>query len=375
MSELQQALQTISSKQTNSLTTLSTNNNTSSDKDISLTVQFESDFQNTNFFKEMEQKRQSIKSVEELRAFRRELNDYSKEFHKNLITKNLPILVDFDYSEITPIEYSPFVSMRISTKNLSAFKLKSLVEKNEIVNISLTADSYEEAYNSEIYNSFEETDTTNQNVVLSWDRMLEELNIDDIVENQSYTGEGIYIGICEAKGVCNPEHINLADKDITINNCTTYTEHATQVTSIIATLSPDASIFVSKRNSNQTALSWFLDQYCDIVNCSYYVGFPTGYRMDVDGIFDYIISTHFLIVACAAGNYNADENTSSGFPNSAYNPDSCVFSPGFAYNAITVGGVVYDGSSWVFAKNGAGYNIPENSNCPTIKPTISAPFT
>ena len=202
----------------------------------------------------------------------------------------------------------------------------------------------------------------------------------NIVSAGKYTGSGVRIGIYEAEGVCDTSHVNLADKNITLHDTNSaISPHATAVTSIVALIAPNASFFVSDTPDDLEALSWFIDNCCDVVNCSFgfynnklnsdgtYSKGIRSYRYDIDAIYDYQILAHFMTVCKSSGNVCTD-NTKSD-----YNPDGDITSPGFAYNVITVGGVnrtsIDSAYRWIHASK-ASYISTE----PTVKPNISAPF-
>ena len=108
-------------------------------------------------------------------------------------------------------------------------------------------------------------------------------------------------------------------------------------------MAPDVEIF-SSRNTNN-GISWFVDNECDVVNCSFskyakkqltsttYDYVDAEYRYYFDGLIDYQIKVHCISVVAAAGNAVTD-NTK---PN--YNPQKQIRSPGIAHNVITVGGL------------------------------------
>ena len=221
---------------------------------------------------------------------------------------------------------------------------------------------------------------------MSWNNVLDTINATDIVEDQIYTGAGIRIGILEASGRCDDTHDTLSGIDITYNNDGTrpieeqnISDHATKVTSILYTIAPDAEYYYDI-TANSADLSWFIDQYCDIINCSWgytsaikiadgqYAGATSNtYKMHQDGLYDYLVSTHFITVVKSAGNVNLNSTKSS------YNPNALITNPGYAYNVITVGGVDFQSSNnpRLVHATLAAYESGSDS----VKPNISAPFT
>lgn len=317
-------------------------------KEVQVTVQFESDFMNTDEYKAFAKERETLNSIEEVRDFRVRLNSYSKEYHAALATKGTALLGKMEYNSITPIEYSPFVVMKMDTAKVTASNLASVAEYKNVVSISVDR-------------------KTKPVATESWGEVLDGINAADIVWDETYTGWGIRIGILEANGVCDINHPNLRYKNITVRE--EYTgqidEHATKVTSVLATIAPNAVFFVSKVNIEEQGIAWFISQGCDIVNCSYadyadeYGNYLTEgsfqYKNSVDGVFDYQILAHFITVVVSAGNKDSDNNGK-------------LTSPGYAYNAITVGGVKKVGNAVVHHEN-ACYD--ESS----VKPNISAYYS
>lgn len=330
------------------------------DNEIVVTVEFVSDFMETATYLSFSNERSNIDSIEELHSFRQRLNEYSEEYHADLISENIDSLEILEYAEYEVIGYSPFVTLKMDISDISASALQELSEMENIVNVSL---EYEAVAEEEA----------------SWTQTLNAINAYDIVTNGTYTGEGVRIGVYESGGVCNTAHVNLSDKDITIRDASVgTTSHATNVTSILATLAPDAEFYVS--NVNQIGVAWFIEQGCDIVNCSFgyynntknadgtYTDGVKEYKHSIDGVYDYQITAHFITVFKSAGNKNTSNTSSS------YNPQNKVSSPGYAYNVITVGGVdrEYTDSAyrWVW-DSGASYLC----TTPRVKPNVAAPFT
>lgn len=330
--------------------------------EIDVTVEFASDFMETDAYRSFSQERANIDSIEELRDFRQRLNAYSKTYHNELIAKNIDSLDGLEYSECEAIGYSPFVTLKMDIGDISTSALCELSEMETVEHISLQ------------YEPIAESEAT-------WAETLDGINAYDIVNNGTYTGAGIRIGVYEAGGICDRSNVNLLDKDITIHDpLANVNDHATNVTTILATIAPDAEFYVSNTASDKTALEWFIDQGCDIVNCSfgYYNNIPNTdetytdgvkeYCHGIDGVYDYHIRAHFITVFNSAGNKNEDRRSAT------YNPQNKVTSPGYAYNVITVGGVrqtlVDSEYVWAWAPS-ASYVC----SSPGVKPNVSAPIT
>ncbi|MBQ8288584.1 MAG: S8/S53 family peptidase [Clostridia bacterium] len=346
----------------NSVSDYSRNSDNQSDVSIEMTVQFESGFMQTEEYLSFSRERSTLDCIEEIRDFRSRLNSFSKTYHSNLIQQNLNTIDDIEYDSINAIDYSPFVLLSIDAATVDVQTLEYLCQCDNIESVSL---GYE----------CEESDEA------SWDTTLQGSNAYDIYSNSTYTGDGIRIGVFEAKGICESTLDHLSNINITRQyQYEIVSDHATAVTSIIAQMAPDAEFYVA-RTSRVYYLSWFIEQGCDIVNCSFgdynnnyntttqtYEYGDKYYRPEYDGVYDYQIEAHFITVVKSAGNYSTN-NTKSD-----YNPYNEISSPGYAYNVITVGGVntTYSNSEYHF--NHAP-NASYDCDSPVVKPNISAEFS
>ena len=361
--ELEKAIDAIPEIESNQVTGISTyqlTNNAQESNEVTITVEFESDFMETEKYIEYSEQRENLKTSEDVLAFREGLNSYSKEYHEELIEECLDELEVLEYSEIEAIGYSPFVTLKVDATDLDVEALVYLSECENIENISVE------------YEPVPETEA-------SWTNTLKGIEAYDIVTDGTYTGEGVRIGIYESGGVCDITHTNLVDKDITLRNSSTATtSHATNVASILSLIAPEAEYYVS--DVNQIGIAWFIEQNCDIVNCSFgysnntknsdgtYTEGTRSYKYSIDAVYDYQIRAHFITVCKSAGNKNTNNTSSS------YNPDAKVTSPGYAYNVITVGGAnrTYTDSAyrWTHA-SGACYACTS----PRVKPNVVAGYT
>lgn len=339
----------------------STNAKDQSTNELKITIQFESDFMDTNEYKAFSNERGELDEWDEIHEFRERLNSFSKEYHEQIISENLDFIADLEYNAIETIEYSPFVILKVDSDKVDVETLLAFANCENIVNVSL---ANEEQPESDV----------------SWNNTLKELNAYEIVNDETYTGLGVRVGIYESGGICDVTHENLSDKDITIRDSSQpVTSHATNVASILATIAPDAEFYVS--DVDQIGIQWFIEEACDIVNCSFgyynnsdpeedgvYTNGVKEYRKDIDGVYDYQIAAHFITVVKSAGNYNNNERSSS------YNPENRITSPGYAYNVITVGGVK---RTWAWFQYHLEYDDGASylSSTPRVKPNISAIYT
>ncbi len=163
------------------------------DEPILVTVEFNSDFTNTLEYKKFCEERSCLKSIEEVRDFRKRLNSFSKKYHREENERNISLLKDFKYSEIDVIDYSPFVVMKTDRTNILSKELMSFAKNNKISNIS-----------------FNLSEDLSEDIL--WNNVLKDIEAYDIVSNETYTGANINIGILEAQGVCDTDSIYLRDK-------------------------------------------------------------------------------------------------------------------------------------------------------------------
>ena len=329
---------------------LASENSDNSINEMKMTVQFESDFLDSAKYKEFSKERKELSTLDEVRDFRKRLNSYSNEYHNDLFEKSYPQLAFLEYNSIEQVRYSPFVTLNIDSKKISTNKLVSLAEKNNIVSISIS--NLEERYNVDDTSFYTENQTRDGT---SWAEMLKGINATEIVTSRTYTGEGVRVGIFEANGIFDRSNPNIRDVDITIiNSIYTIDKHATDVTAVLTGIAPEAKYFFSS-STQTTGLSLFIDNYCDIINCSF--GYGNLEYMSDDRLYDYQVVTHFITVVVSAGNVNSQNN-------------SVVTSPGYAYNVITVGGVKKrntDGTSWEHDPNSCYVTTPTR-----VKPNIAA---
>lgn len=68
-------------------------------EEICVTVQFDSNYFQTDEFIEFSKERYTLKNREEVREFRQRLNAFSKSYHDNLVAQNMHIVSDLNYIE------------------------------------------------------------------------------------------------------------------------------------------------------------------------------------------------------------------------------------------------------------------------------------
>jgi hypothetical protein len=339
------------------------------EKELQVTVEFSSDFMETKKYQEFLAERETLETIDEVHEWRARLNAYSKEFHDDLVAKNMKTLSDMEYSDYDAVGYSPFVILKTSAEDINAATLFEVASCDNVEHVSVayeveaTSDSTEEA-----------TDDV-------WSESLKTVNAYNTIIQGTYTGDGIRIGIYEANGICDIYNPNLIGKNITINpESLGYKEtpHATMVTSIVALMAPDADFYVS-HVPYEKGIQYFIDNLCDVVNCSFghynntennngtYSDGIKEYRYDIDGIYDYQISRHMITVVSVSGNYVNDNQKRD------YNPNKKIVSPGYAYNVITVSGVskLYRSGNWEWCAGTYSAYVCSNNQA---KPTVAAPY-
>lgn len=325
---------------------------------VKITVEFASDYLSTDEYIKFNEEISNVHTLEERRNLRKIQNSFCKEYYYKENKQNASLLESLDYESLEMINYAPFIVLEIQKDKLDSEALANLSKNNTIKNISLALEE-------------KPSDTE------SWNNTLKAIEAYSTVHSGLHTGQGIKIGVLEAKGICDTEHVNLADKNITIHgNYNNISDHATAVTSIIALMAPDAQLYVS--STHGYGLQWFIDNNCDIVNCSFchyntalkedgtYEVVYSGYRYDIDGLYDSQIKSTGIVVVTSAGNKCTD------IYDEAYNPNNEVRSPGLSHNSITVGGLSREAGFLtykLYPHNHSSYNTNPVSYA---KPEISA---
>ena len=323
--------------------------------DIRISVEFYSDFSRTNEYIKFKKQLHETTDRKVRHEIKLKFAEYSEEYHANLFEKNLILLDDLVYDSITPIAFTPFAVLELANNQLCLSDLYNLASEESVNNIILEENSdWIMTENQTIQNTNADTNIRSSEVdserIISWGQMLEYIGVDRIVETGLYQGDDIWIGIQES-GICDKTNPNLADKSITTFPYTgATTAHATAVASVISLIAPEASIVLA-RQSDYPTLDFFIRIGCDVVNMSMRVGDSASYSAVLDGIYDYQIFYHDIIVVKAAGN---NEGT--------------VTPPGKGYNVITVGGVTMTNTNEI-VHCGVSQYMPYDGR---VKPNICA---
>ena len=387
--ELAKAKQELDSNEANAVTyALNDDSNNTEMQNLMLTIQFASDFKQTDGYRNYKEAKKNVKSIEELRELRKEFTDYSKVYHQELIEKNLSLLDGIEYDSIKRIGYSSIVVLNTNANNIETVALSNLCESSMIEHISV-------GYELTTHTADDIIGDTTVAPMASWNLSMECVNAYEIVNNSGYNGRLLRIGVLDP-GICDTTHPALSD--IRIIKDTRYPDkaweslyntaeiealinHATAVTAILATMAPEAQFFCSS-TAYGGDLEWFIDVGVDVVNCSFgnvydydngiYTYIAGDYRYDYDGIYDYQIEANDMIVVVSSGNYCNDPTSKK------YNPDRKVACPGNAYNAITVGGVDLRYTTSNGTNTIRYYHEPDacyvTNDSTRVKPNISAPY-
>ncbi len=346
-------------------------------ENVYITVQFVSDYMEDETYQTLKAARENAKTADERDEAKTNMNQYSKQYHANLVAENLPTLSAIPYTAFHAIDYSSFVTLTVPAAELDTAVLEEVADQDNILHISLT-DGFEIVSESGTYAETNSSKT-------GWQDVLECINADDyVVEDYEYTGRTIKVGVYEdnssnmlaeppfsTSNYCDTSisAISALPSDIVFRDSTDeyygyqYLTHATVVTTILAKMLPYAEFYFAQIPTEVEGyylegISWFISQNCDIVNCSFGCGNLGVYRYDVDALYDYQIESSGTIVVKSAGNAEDGAN-------------SYITSPGLAYNVITVGGVGYSSSE-------SGWGHHPRARCAElgsrIKPNVSAPF-
>ena len=336
---------------------------TAEEKPIYVTVEFKSEFSQTSEFQAFSQERFNLKTPEEVLDFRQRLNSFSKAFHRAEAEKNQQLLSDLGYKSIDHIDYSPFFQMEMDVTSVNIDEFVTVASSDDVMHVSF----------SEAASCFSDSEELNNYVFqgeTSWESAMEAINASFYVDSGIYDGTSVRVGVFEANGVCDVSNVNLVGVDITLDpSFLSVSDHATMVVSVIAKMAPGAKYYVSQINEeidDTPSLEWFIDNYCDVVNCSFGYNRYAGYIFGYDSIYDYQISNHYLTVVKSAGNVSAG------------NPNAYVTSPGNAFNVITVGGLIrtpLDEENLYFSlTHASGACFEEMDDSGLIKPEISAMY-
>ncbi|MBQ7337575.1 MAG: hypothetical protein IJW40_03865 [Clostridia bacterium] len=104
-------------------------------KEIQITVTFASDYFSTEEYKEFAHSRTDQETIEDVHAWREQLNAFSKQYHQGIVEENMPLLAALGYHEATPVEYSPYVVLSVYADRLDAQSLYQCASQANVVGI------------------------------------------------------------------------------------------------------------------------------------------------------------------------------------------------------------------------------------------------
>lgn len=235
-------------------------------------------------------------------------------------------------------KYSPYISIDTNFEELSNNNFSNLLNftRNENVETIYVNESQKEE--PSLYYSYEEMGAL------------------DYIVDETYTGEGVTVGILEL-GIVNKNHANFADADIEVRDLwyrvETISEHTTKVASILVGpqgIAKDCSIKSCQLYGDAVdEIDWLMEKGCALINCSYGDSEPDGKYSSKSAYMDFITYTYKVLFVVASGNLVGEDN---------YN----VANPGLAYNAITVGACNQSGEM----ANFSNYNVVEGARKPDL---------
>lgn len=327
---------------------------------VIITVEFYSGFGNTIEFQAFQAERKQIKTNGELRDFRNRLNNFAKQYHTQIMSEYLSLLSSFEYYDIDVVEYSPYAIMKIENEAIQKSDLINLVIYDNVLNIYVESTNTNVEYTTEDEFGASSLETDSQDTIeySTWNEMLQHIGAKDIVTSETYTGEGITIGVLEAVGnkIYDENNENFAGKDITIQTPSDEVHsHATEVLSVATLIAPEAKYYFSSflyTHDIANRLESLVGVNCDIINMSF--GSAANGYVSSDGIVDYYSHYLYITIVKSAGN-EKNENIN-------------ITSPGYGFNTITVGGVVQTNTNKLIHDPTACYD----SVYPINKPNLSA---
>ena len=259
-----------------------------------------------------------------------------------------------DY-QVVVSDYSPYV--QITYEDTSAFQK---YEDVFIDRVKSNSDISEIHVTTPIELKEQAASTTSSITQYDMKDVLKDIGADD----QTYTGSGLKVGIIETRGiVTESNHIELADLDIrTAGESSAYSEHAEWVTRLLCGSEGVARgintvyIYHANLSSFISAMNWFLDNSCYVINASVANTSSAGKYIWESAFADFQVRYNRVIYSVSAGNEGSNSN-------------HYVTPPGTGYNVITVA----NSANNAYIRNTSSYDI--ESDLKMNKPTLAAPGT
>ena len=313
----------------------------SSERSIDLTIKFEDDYV------ENVDRPPLGASMEEVNlAIRRKRQEVKKFFSKQN-RKKLNGLKLKKIKKCFISNYSPYVDLTVSKSDF--------IENNFCVLNELANNDDVDAVYVKDYDSL--TNESNMESALPTVGLPKPADIPSF----PYSGNGVNIGILEAKGVFDKTNPNFAGTTAEARDAWYFSEsiseHATRVASIVggtSGIARGANIYCDELSGNpKNEVEWMLDKDCNIITNSWSEtdASKTGNYKSNSAYFDYICRINWCTICASAGN----AGNSNGF----------VGNPGLGYNVITVG-ASYDGDT---LRSSSSYK----ESFGISKPTLVAP--
>ena len=279
----------------------------------------------------------------------------SKRYHsekKATFIESMGIMNDASDYDIIMDSYSPFLVISFDTFSLYEENYDKFIEN------AVYSDEVKEIF----VESSREVENTATIASTSPNYSIADALIDIEATSQTYTGDGIKVGIMEAGGVAfNSSHSELNGVQIyTIDGQTTVSSHAVNVTRLLCgnngvARGIDAAYiyYVPTTSESVPAMEWFLENNCNIINLSMGVSSQLKQYGWFSGYMDYHVRYNHISVVAAAGNYGSNG----------------ISPPGTGYNVITVANV---DANWQL---NASSSYGTDSSLDLRKPTVAAPGT
>lgn len=291
-------------------------------------------------------------STEEVDA---KIAQFRTEQRKYYLAKNREFLSEAGISssskdyEIIMSEYSPFI--QVLFENVDAY------EKNSEAILSTLDDVKTVSIGTPIdLESCADIAYTGNNYYMT------NVLLDIGATSQTYTGVGINVGILEGEGVAfSSSHSELNNINITTGGSSIYNIHAAEVTRVFCGSNGIArgvsNLFLYHASNDSyliTALNWFINNNCSIINMSVELDVSQGSYHWTSAVLDYYV--RFCFIACVNGAGNEGEKN-----------NKTVTAFAMAYNTITVGATTDANKIASFSSHGT------NNGFNSRKPTLVAP--
>lgn len=261
-----------------------------------------------------------------------------------------------DY-QVVVSNYSPYI--QIKYKNLKTFQkyayrhIDTVSNNKDIQEINITT--------SVEYSKKESVVSADWQTPYNMEELLEDIGVQD----NTYSGAGLNVGIMEAEGVAyGNSHVELEDLDIqTVDDSLEVSIHAIRVTRLLCGKEGVAKgvngVYIYQSNKISTlleAMDWFIERNCSVVNASLGNAISAGKYIWTSAFIDFHVRYNRITFVSSAGN---EGNNSNHY----------VTPPSTGYNIISVGNSTKN--NCIYKSSSYGVESDLNMN----KPTFAAPGT